>query len=233
MNAAASRPLEKVWHLLRRPQEIWPLFRSYLGLGRKLRHEPIADAAGLAHFLETRATFVAQMSLYTYLRTRAGQRYPVLFENPEFVRAINIAKWQIWLACLGDISLYAGGLLARNLPVEAAAAGRFVITQVDEILARTGRPEDSGPEFLAGCDALRLRLAGAQWHVIPDDATVFVESPPAVVKWAPIVDHLKELDEPIVLNSVRFRWQEIRRDLRSALRYEELAAALRRTPSPT
>jgi hypothetical protein len=37
------------------------------------------------------------------------------------------------------------------------------------------------------------------------------------VRWAPIVENLKELDEEIVKNSVRFRWQEIRRDLRRNL----------------
>jgi hypothetical protein len=44
-----------------------------------------------------------------------------------------------------------------------------------------------------------------------------VESPPALVKWAPIIDELKRLDEAIVRNSVRFRWQEVRRDLRRDL----------------
>jgi hypothetical protein len=32
-----------------------------------------------------------------------------------------------------------------------------------------------------------------------------------VLKWSPIADELKRLDEEIVINSVRFHWQEIRR----------------------
>src|SRR5690554_3773392 len=87
--------------------------RNYVGLGRK-REEPVRDASGLAHFLDTRASFVAQTSLYGYLRTRAGMRYPELFDDDPFVVSINIAKWQIWLACLSDIAIYAGVQLARQ-----------------------------------------------------------------------------------------------------------------------
>jgi hypothetical protein len=37
------------------------------------------------------------------------------------------------------------------------------------------------------------------------------------VYWAPVVEELKALDEEIVRNSVRFRWQEIRQQLRLLL----------------
>lgn len=220
------RSLEKVWHLLRRPQEIWPLFRSYLGLGKKLRLEPVTTSEELALFLESRASYIAQVSLYGYLRTRAGQRYPELFEDQGFVRSINTAKWQIWQACLGDITVYAGGLLARNLPDARDRIAPFMEGLIEQILDRTGTPEHAGPEFGDGLMALRRRIASCAWHGIGDDAGAFTESPTAVVKWAPIVDHLKALDEPIVLNSVRFKWQEVRSQLRQSLRYDELAAAM-------
>src|SRR5690606_14611445 len=110
-----TRPLERVWHLLRDPAEAWVLFRSYLGFGRRLRQKPVTSLADLANFIDSRASFVAQASLYGYLRTRAGQRYPQLFENASFITAINIAKWQIWLACVSDLSVYAGGLLHQAM----------------------------------------------------------------------------------------------------------------------
>ena len=49
------------------------------------------------------------------------------------------------------------------------------------------------------------------------------------MRLAPVVDELKEFDEPIVLNSVRFRWQEVRRELRKALDAE---AVLGRASDP-
>lgn len=226
MTSSTVQPLEKVWQLLRNPSEIWPLFRTYLGFGKRLRQQPVTDAAGLMRFLESRASFVAQTSLYGYLRTRAGQRYPELFEDRNFVRSVNIAKWQIWLACLSDLSVYAGGLMALSAPGKAALIGRLMDDVVGRVLAETGIPAEAGPDFAPLADDLRRRLASCDWLAITDDESAFSLSPAALIKWAPVVDQLKALDEPIVINSVRFRWQEIRRDLRQSLRIDAILGAL-------
>jgi hypothetical protein len=206
------------------PAELWSTIRDYLGIGRSRRRVPVADREALKLFLATRASHVAQTSLYGYLRTRAGMRYPELFDDDGFVLSINIAKWQIWLACLSDLAVFAGGLMARDLPAELTGVGATVRGVVAEILAETGKPEDSGPDFEDSARAVLERIEACDWSAITDDAAAFVESPPALVRWAPIVDELKEIDEPIVLNSVRFRWQEVRRDLRHTL---DAAAVLR------
>jgi hypothetical protein len=88
---------------------------------------------------------------------------------------------------------------------------------VEGILAATGMPADAGEEFEAGAQRVRARIALCDWSSVADDESAFSESPGALVRHAPIVDELKQLDEPIVRNSVRFRWQEVRRDLRRDL----------------
>jgi hypothetical protein len=189
---------------------------QYLGLGsRKL--EPITDPAGLKQFVQTRASFVAQTSLYGYLRTRVGQRYPELFDDDPFVVSINIAKWHVWLACVSDLAVYAGGLLARHPPGHAVETGPIMERLVAEILDETGVPEEADAEFPAHAERVRLRVAHCDWTRVTDDEAAFSESPSALVRWAPIVEELKQFDEGIVRNSVRFRWQEIRRDLRRCL----------------
>lgn len=202
--------------LLALPAALWDALRAYIGIGRR-RSEPITDLAGLRHFLESRAAYVAQTSLYGYLRTRAGMRYPELFENDEFVRSINIAKWHLWLACLSDLAVYSGGMLAHGAQVPAEAASQLMRAQVGAILEVTGVPPDAGEEFAEHAARIDARLALCDWASVRDDDGAFVESPPALVKWAPIVDELKQIDEPIVTNSVRFRWQEVRRDMRRDL----------------
>lgn len=196
---------------------IWTTIRSYLGIGRRWRQEPIVDAAGLRQFLETRASFVAQTSLYGYVRTRAGMRYPELFDDDGFVVSLNLAKWQIWLACLSDIAVHAGGRLAGGRPAAAPEVGRLMQRLVAEILADTGIPADAGPQFAESARLVLERVAACDWAAVGDAEAAFTESPPSLVRWAPIVDELKQLDEPIVLNSVRFRWQQVRRDLEGAL----------------
>jgi len=184
---------------------------------RRARARAVVDRDGLREFLETRASYVAQMSLYGYLRTRAGMRYPELFDDDVFVASVNIAKWQIWLACLSDLAVYAGFLMLHrtNAPVDHIRA--LMRDVLDDALAATGTPGDAGPEFTPHADRVRARLALCDWRTISDDASAFSESPDALVHWAPVVDELKELDADIVRNSVRYRWQEVRRDLRRDL----------------
>ena len=96
---------------------------------------------------------------------------------------------------------------------------------VEAILTETGVPADAGPDFAEAAQQVRARLALTDWAAVADDAGCFTESPPALVRWAPIIDDLKKLDEPIVLNSVRFRWQEVRRQFRQSLDAEAVLRA--------
>lgn len=197
--------------------ELWHGLRDYFGVLGRGRAKPVVDHAGLKYFLETRASFVAQTSLYGYMRTRAGQLYPQLFDEPEFGRLLNIAKWYVWLACLSDLAVYAGGLLAQQSNASPTKVGSLMQELVTSILDETGIPDEAGDEFATQAQRVLARVAGCDWNGIRDDETPFSESPSTLVYRAPIVDTLKELDEEIVRNSVRFRWQEIRRDLRRNL----------------
>lgn len=199
------------------PSQWLSMLREYFGLSRSTRLPPVTDVAGLAQFLSTRASFVSQTSLYGYLRTRAGMRYPELFDDDPFVASINVAKWHVWLACLSDLSVHAGGLLARDPRGSAVEAGRVVSAVTARILDETGLPPEAGDAFADHVRQVRERLAACDWASVGDGDAAFVDSPVALVKWSPIVDELKQLDEGIVTNSIRFRWQEVRRDLRRCL----------------
>jgi hypothetical protein len=208
------------------PAALLDTFRSYFGLGRAAAPEPITSPAALARFLETRASFIAQTSLYGYLRTRMGMRYPELFDDDFFVEGINLAKWQVWLDCLGDLSVYAGARIAQQQPRETPRVAELLCTLVDEILAGAGTPPDAGPEFHNHAEKVRDRVRRTDWLAVGEGEAAFSESPASVVRWAPVVDEFKQLDEDIVKNSVRFRWQEVRRHLAEHLDAEAMVAAL-------
>jgi len=203
--------------VLRNPTTLWSLLQEYFRLSRLRRLPPIVNRAGLQEFLTTRASFVAQTSLYGYLRTRAGTRYPELFDNDAFVVSINIAKWQMWLACLSDLAVYAGGLLMQHAGARAEQITPLITESVNTILEETGNPSDAGEHFSAGADHVRQRIAMTDWTKVSDNEGPFSHSPAALVEWAPVVDEFKQLDEEIIINSVRFRWQKVRQDLRNAL----------------
>jgi hypothetical protein len=96
---------------------------------------------------------------------------------------------------------------------------------VDEILAENLSPDGAGPQYPDHAERVRTRLALCDWAAQADGNAPFVESPTALVYWAPIVDDLKVLDEEIVRNSVRYRWHEIRQQLRQMLDAPAVVAA--------
>jgi len=196
---------------------LWSMLRDYLGFGRRRRLPPVNDHDSLKDFLNTRASYVSQVSLYGYLRTRTGMRYPELFDDDVFVESINIAKWQVWLACLSDLAVYAGGLLMQHPRATTSQVSRLVQAAVSDILEQTGVPAEAGERFTDSIDNLRQRLSGVDWRSVTDDEAPFSESPAALIEWAPVMKELKQLDDEIVKNSVRFRWQKVRRELRRAL----------------
>lgn len=199
--------------------------RDYLGIGGKVRREPVRDADELHAFINSRASFIAQTSLYGYLRTRAGMRYPELFDDDVFVASINIAKWHMWLACVSDLTVYAGGLLVhRGIPEEQT--GALMRRTVEDILVATGVPAEADAEFPAHAERVRARIALTPWHQVEDGEGCFHESPTALVKWAPVVENLKRLDEEVVRNSVRFHWKDVRAELRGMLDADAIARSL-------
>lgn len=185
---------------------------------------PVRDLRSLQDFLDTRASHVTQTALYGYLRTRAGARFPELFANDEFAKAINAAKWNIWVACVSDLAVYAGGRLHAAGGTDTA---RAMSLAVDGLLARTGVPAEADGAFAGEVLVLRDRVSACEWGRVPDNEAAFSTSPGALVRWAPILDELKQLDEEIVRNSVRFRWQEVRQELRRLLDAEAVMAAVR------
>jgi hypothetical protein len=209
---------------------IWTTLRSYFGLGGNVRHKPIASPENLLQFLEERASFVAQVSLYGYLRTRAGMRYPELFDDDVFVASINIAKWHLWLDCLADITVYTGSRIAQQAPRETSRVARLMAVSVDDALLKAGAPADAGEGFAAHADRVRNRVLRADWLAVGPEEAAFTDSPAGLVRWAPIVDELKALDEEVVRNSVRFRWQQVRRDFAQLLVLDSMLKCLPTDP---
>ena len=70
------------------------------------KKSPIENKATLKEFLLTRAAFISQKTLYGYIKTRAGTKYVTIFNDDRFNNSVNIAKWNIYILCLSDLTLY-------------------------------------------------------------------------------------------------------------------------------
>lgn len=205
----------------------WQMVGDYVGIGRHRKKKAIVDQYSLAEFLGSSSSHVAQASLYGYLRTRAGTRYPEMFENPDILMSINIAKWHIWLACVSDLCIFVGQCLHQSGNLDEAKIQELMPAALQQLLEETGDPDEAGPDFTAAREKIVQRIATCDWKLARDDDSVFSQSPEALFYWSPIADELKQRDEIIVKNSVRFRWIEVRRSLRKLLDCDALAQTLR------
>ena len=85
---------------------VMPLFRYWR------RKEYIVDADSFQRFTATRSSYVAQVSLYGYLKTRAGTQYNSLIKDSVFEESMKKARNRIYFACLEDLIFYAVGRLS-------------------------------------------------------------------------------------------------------------------------
>ena len=183
-----------------------------------LSDPPVETRQQLYDFIDTRAAYVSQVTLYTYVKARAGTQYPKLFQNTDFLTSLRIARWHIYGAAICDLSLFAVAQLKRGGGLDDKKASELVAEMLDGILLDY-QQDDIDPElFTAMGDKGKQRAAFANWNLIADGAAAFQSSSDAVFRWAPIADELKNDDEEIVRNSIHLRWIGVRRDLKALLK---------------
>ena len=215
------KPVQSLLSLLLSPNS-WRTLGRYMGLGGQKSNSPIDSPEALAKFINSRASHVAQTSLYGYLKTRAGTRFPALFENPDILTSINIAKWQVWLACVSDLCVFTGLLIHQSNPLKTSEINPLMASVFDRIMKDTEIPSEAGEDIGAATEKARQRINTCDWTQNREDDAIFSQSPEALYYWSPIADELKTRDEAIVRNSVRFRWIEVRRSARQLLDIESL-----------
>lgn len=186
------------------------IFRELFGGVRQgTREDGIADEAAMIEFISTRAAHVAQSSLYGYLRTRMGTREREIFQDERFAEPLKTARDAMLAHCLSDLVVFAAAT------VEASDAGRETMALRWYRMAALAADADWAE--LHQDDALErfaARLARTDWQAAAEREGAFTESPNGLVAAAPVIDAFKELDGEIVRNSVRFRWTDVRRQLR-------------------
>ncbi|MGB1953475.1 MAG: hypothetical protein ACPHQQ_05520 [Candidatus Puniceispirillum sp.] len=195
----------------------WKSLLQTLGF-KKL--DPIITYRELFDFIDSRAAFVSQTTLYTYVKARAGMQHPKLFANPDFLTSLRIARWHIYGAACGDLTLFAGAQVNRAGILEPDQLQIFCTEMIEEIFAANPQEDIDPDRFMQICEKGKQRIAFADWQAIEDGATAFQSSSDAVFKWAPIADELKMHDEEIVRNSIHLRWIGVRRDLKEIIKPE-------------
>lgn len=201
-------------------REFWRKARLFMPFSTRWNEKPLDDVESASGFVGTRAAFVAQTTLYGYVRTRAGTRYTQLFDDDLFAQSLNIAKWQLFLACAADLANYVAAGCRERLDEDSER--ELALSFLRSALAEYDEPARTVPDWaeaVARAES-RLRLVRPD----PEDPVVaFRGSEDALIHWAPIADELKIHDEGIVRNSIRFKWKDIRIQLTASLKSNAVA----------
>ena len=177
----------------------------------------------LVDFIDSRSAYVSQVTLYTYVKARAGTQYPKLFENADFLTSLRIARWHIYGAAVSDLTLFSAAQLYVHAGLSAENAQDFATDILDDILPNYMQDDIDGSQFVEMCARGKQRAAMADWGAIATGPTAFQSSSDAVFRWAPIADELKCDDEEIVRNSIHLRWIGVRRDLKEVFQHAAIA----------
>lgn len=187
------------------------MLREFGGrLWRRSRTEPIDSLAALSRFVATRSSYVAQKTLYGYLKARMGTRYPSMFENEVFVQSINIAKFNLFAACLSDLTIYSVAHATKDLGGTPSLRRTIALECYAEALRENNA--EAPPEFdrKEAVASFTRRLDETDWRYAALQRENFTHSPRALYRWAPIAPELKSDDTDILANSISFAWSEVR-----------------------
>jgi len=201
--------------LLEKIRGLWEMLRQYPVFRRS--SVPIESIDGVCDFAVTRSAFIAQKTMFGYVKTRMGTSYPEMFRDDLIITSLKEATMQHYSACLSDLTTYLYRDLAEhgylNLPECAQhAKGTF----------RSGLEsnKDHSLELFdmeKACIAFEARIRDIVWSEPVDPFQVFIESPRTLTRWAPIAEDLKKRDREIAENSVSFAWIEVRKEFRDLL----------------
>tara|TARA_X000001036_G_scaffold311587_1_gene290227 strand:- start:2045 stop:2632 length:588 start_codon:yes stop_codon:yes gene_type:complete len=177
--------------------------REYLFPLRKItnKFKSINTKEDLQNFIQERSAHVTQTTLYGYLKTRIGTRYAIMVEDEKFAESINIAKWNIYVASISDLTFYVFSYLIDKKNLKQNDAEEIFLNIIDEE-SKNGLNkniyENSKNEFI-------LKAKNIDWYQYYQ-SNPFKDSGLALYKWSPIADELKVLDKEIVLNSIKLKW---------------------------
>ena len=178
------------------------LFKSVLP---KKRIKNIDD---LAEFIQKKSAWVAQVTLFGYLKTRMGTKWVLHFDDEKFLASINLAKWNIYSIALQDLTFYSLSYLKVFSDFQDTNKASEIYDAIIANEIKNGMP----PDVVANArEIFSKRLKKIDWSTYYK-SWPFNESALALYKWAPVAEDLKTLDRKIVLNSMILKWENIEKE---------------------
>ena len=167
----------------------------------------------LEEFIQTKSAWVSQVTLYSYLKTRMGTRYVLHFDNDEFMKSVNEAKWNIYAVALQDLTFFTFSYLKTNFNFEDTNKSKEIFLKILDNETTNNMPLDI---IYKSKKIFDERLQSINWNEYYNNIP-FNQSALSLYEWAPVAEELKSLDRKIVLNSVILKWDIIKKEFRERI----------------
>ena len=188
---------------------LFALFKAFLP------KKKLSNLDQLEEFIQSKSAWVSQVTLYGYLKTRMGTRYVLHFENDEFMKSVNLAKWNIYAVALQDLTFFTFSYLKANMNYDDVDKAKDIFLKILDDEISNKMPLDIIEEAKINFNE---RLKKTNWNIYCDDLP-FNPSALSLYKWAPISDELKTLDRKIVLNSVILKWDIVKKEFKERIKF--------------
>jgi len=196
--------LDKIIYTLKSMREyLFPIKKITSNFGS------IKTKEDLQSFVQERAAHVTQTTLYGYLKTRIGTRYQLMLDDEKYSESVNIAKWNIYVSALSDLTLYVFSYLIDKKNLKENDSEEIFMNIINNEL-KNGLSEEL---FNNSKKNFNSRLKIVNWNKFHFEKP-FKNSGLALYSWSPIADELKVLDKEIVLNSIMLKWNLVENEFK-------------------
>lgn len=193
---------------------------------------PIDSRGVLVRFVRTRAAYIAQESLYGYLKTRMGTKFPQYFQDAEFSRSIRSASLKLYISCLSDLTVFAVAVISHEAEIGRDESIALARDCFGAALKEGFEAADNEPVPVNARAEFDARLDRVLWANAARGENAFMGSAGDAIAYAPVIDEFKRLDGTIVSNSIRFRWRDVREQFRRRMDSTALVAEHRNNSLP-
>ena len=181
---------------------LFSLFKAFIP------KKKIKNIKDLKEFIQKKSSWVSQVTLYGYLKTRIGTRYVLMFDDEIFLSSINKAKWNIYSIALQDLIFYCLSYLYVFHNFDQTKNANSIYEEILDNETKNGMPQEV---ILKGKEKFKERLEKINWKNYYN-SWPFNESALALYEWSPVAQELKSLDRKIVLNSMILKWENIQEE---------------------
>ncbi len=175
------------------------------------KYRQIKSLEQVKTFIQEQSSLVSQITLYGYLKTRMGAKHVLMFEDKDFLKSINIAKWHVYTSSLIDCTFFCFSYLYKERNFIRTEEAKKIFF---DILNSEKANDINLDAYESSIKEFNSRYELINWSNYYS-LNPFEYSAKALYNWAPIADELKKLDKKIVLNSMHLKWSNVQIDFKN------------------